>query len=148
MQNKNTSSTWVLVADNCQAKIYKLVKFPKIEELASLDHPESRLKDHELISSKPGSGAQRSINVRYSYEPEVDHKQLEAIKFAKEVTNYLASAGTNGEFSRLYVIAEPSFLGLLRQHFTPGLQKMIVRELAKQLTTQNVASVEQHLAEM
>jgi protein required for attachment to host cells len=148
MSNKLHTTTWVVVTDSSQAKIYRLVKFPKIEEISYFEHPESRLHDQDLVTSRPGRGFQSMGNARYSYQQEVEPKKQEAIKFAKSIARYLISAEEKNEFDRLYVIAEPTFLGLLRQNMTPGIRKKIVAELSKNLTTCDVATIENHLAEL
>lgn len=147
MQNKQHPHTWVVVADTCQAKIYRLVKFPKIEKVFYLEHPESRLHNQDLISSKPGHSSQRGSYTGRSYESEKEPKQLEAAKFAVHLAHFLADAEKKGEFNRLYIIAGPTFLGLLRQHISPALQKMIVAEIGKDLTSSDIANIEHHLAE-
>lgn len=145
---KNRPQTWVIVADNCKAKIYNVLKFPKLEEIANLEHPESRLLNQELVSSKPGRGFQSVGNSRSAYQPETEPRQVEAIKFASEIARHLYTAVNNGEFKQLYVIAEPSFLGLLRQHLNPNIQKLIVVEIPKELTSQSKEAIEHHLEEI
>ena len=148
MQNEHHFHTWVVVADNCQARIYHVVKFPKIEEIFFLEHPESGLHNRDLTSSKPGHSVLRGGGISYSYQSENKPKHLEAVKFAVHLADFLSSAEQKKEFNRLYVIAEPSFLGLLRQHITPGTKKTIIAEVAKELTSRDVATIEHHLSEM
>ncbi|CCB87067.1 MULTISPECIES: host attachment protein [Parachlamydia] len=144
----NHSTTWVVVADKCQAKIFRLVKFPKIKEIDYLEHPESGARNQDLISTKPGRNFQSGGVTRHAYQQETDPKQLEAMKFATEVAKYLSLAKQKEEFSRLYIFAEPSFLGLLRQHLTPEIQKTIVSESTKCLTSCDTESIEKHLLEV
>lgn len=146
MQDKSHLPSWIVVADNCQAKIYRSVKFPKVEEVFYLEHPESRLHNQDLISSKPGHSSQGTGNTGYSYQSEKEPRQLEAAKFAVYLAGFLSSAEKKKEFHSLYLIAAPSFLGLLRQHITPEIQKMIVAELNKELTSCDAATIEHHLA--
>lgn len=148
MENKHHPFTWVVVADNCQAKVYRLVKFPKIEEISHHEHPDSRLHNQDLVSSRPGRGLQSGMGTRYSYAPETEPKQLEAAKFAKQMGDFLSTAEQKGEFKRLYIIAEPSFLGLLRQHISHETQKTIVGELARELTSHPISDIETHLSQM
>jgi protein required for attachment to host cells len=145
---KESSTTWVVVADNCQAKIYRITKFPKIEEISYLEHPDARLHNQELISQKPGHNIQRGGVVGYSYQPEIDRKQLEASKFAVDLARIIATHQEKGDFARLYVIAEPSFLGMLRKHFSAGVRKTIVGELARELTSFDPTLIEHHIANL
>lgn len=139
---------WVVVADSCKAKIFRVVKFPKLEEIAYLEHPESRLHNQDLVSSKPGRGFQSVGNSRSAYQQETEPKQVESIKFATEVAQHLYVASNKGEFSKLYLFAEPSFLGLLRQHLHPQIQKHIAAEVPKELTSSSIESIEHHLSEL
>lgn len=145
---KDHPLTWVIVADSCQAKIFRLLKFPKLEEISHLEHPESRLHNQDLISSRPGRGFQSMGNSRSAYQQETEPKQVEAIKFASEIAHLLYTASNHGEFNRLYLIAEPSFLGLLRRHIDPQVQKNIIAEIAKELTSAPIETIEHHLSEV
>lgn len=140
--------TWVVVADKCKARIYRLVKFPKIEEIFFLEHPESRLRNQDLVTTKQGSSLQRGGTTRYGYQQKTEPRQLEAEKFATFLTNYLTTAERKGEFNRLYLLAEPSFLGLLRKHMSPEIQKTIVAQLAKDVTSSDLATIENLLLEL
>lgn len=141
----NNTRTWVVVADSCQAKIFRVVKFPKIEEIAIIEHPEGRLNNQELSSSKPGRSHTRGGGIRYSYEPELDPKQIEADKFALHLNNLLTLEESKGEFNRLYVFAGPEFLGRLRHHMNTQVRKTIVGELNKELTNGSLEDIEKHL---
>jgi len=148
MQNKGLPQTWVIVADKCLAKIFRIVKFPKIEEILIFEHPESRLLNQDLTSERPGRNFQSVGGARSAYQPETEPTQVEAIKFASIVAKSLTSAHQKGEFGRLYIFAEPNFLGLLRQHIDSETKKSIVSEIAKVLTNSDIATIEHHLSEI
>jgi len=139
---------WIVVADKCKAKIYRSTKFPHIEEVSHFEHPASGLHNQDLISSKPGRSFQSFGATRHSYQPEVEPRQHEAIKFAIELARVLLVGKNNQEFNRLYLIADPYFLGLLRQHIDAEVQKLVAGELAKELTAFDKATVEHHLSEI
>ncbi|MEI8125659.1 MAG: host attachment protein [Parachlamydiaceae bacterium] len=148
MHNANHAHTWVVVANNCEATIYRLVKFPKIEEISHLEHPESKLHNQDLVSSRPGKGSQRGGNISYSYESETGPKHLEAVKFATYLGDYLSSAEQKKEFNRLYLFAETSFLGLLRPHINAATKKTVVVEVPKDLMKSDIHLIEKHLADL
>lgn len=145
MPNQRHPITWIVVADNCQAKIFRMVKFPKIEKLSFLEHPESRLHKQDLVSDKPGRTFQSGGTTRHAYQASSDPKELEAIKFAVQLAGHLSSALEKGEFNRLYVLAEPSFLGLLRRQFSADVQKTIIAEVAKDFTSCEDSTIEHQL---
>lgn len=137
--------TWIIAASNAEAKIYKLLQFPKVEEIAVLEHPESRLHNRDLVSSEPGRAFDRGGVTRHSYQSKSEPKQQEADKFAKYIDHYLATAFRQGEFLHLYVLASPNFLGLLRQHMDPHVVKAIVAEIPKDLSKHRKDDIEQEL---
>lgn len=138
-------TTWIVVANSSHAKIFRLAKFPKIEELTSFDHPESRLHNQDLEGRKPGRSFQSGGTTRHAYQPETEPKEVEIEKFAKSLSDYLTTSHQKGEFSRLYLMASPSFLGLLRQYLHAVTQKVIIAELAKDMTERTTAEIEQQL---
>ncbi|MBS4168962.1 host attachment protein [Parachlamydia sp. AcF125] len=148
MTTKNNSTTWVIVADKCQAKVFHVVKFPKLEEIGYIEHPESRARNQDLVSTEPGRNFQRGGVTRHSYQQETEPKHLEAIKFASEIARYLSVAKQKEKFHRLYVFAEPSFLGLLRQHIDPEIRKMIVSDSSINLINSTIEAIETHLLEI
>lgn len=145
MPNQNHQITWVVVADKCQANVYRMTKYPKLEKIHRLEHPESGLHNQDLMASKPGHTVQRGGVTGYSYQSETEPKQLEAAKFAADLAHYLANAERQGEFNRLYIFADPSFLGFLRPQINKGTQEAIVAEIPKELTSHDIASIEKHL---
>lgn len=139
------STTWIVVANSSHAKIFRLMKFPKIEVLTTLDHPESRLHNQDLEGRKPGRNFQSGGTTRHAYQPETEPKEVEIEKFAKLLSDYICNAHQKKEFARLYLMASPSFLGLLRQHINGNAQKAIVGELAKDMTERTTDEIEQQL---
>lgn len=144
----NNEHVWVVVADKGQAKIYQVTKFPKLEEVANLAHPECRLHNQDLISSKPGRTFQSFSTSRSAYQPENEPKAVEAMKFAAEVSEFLTNSVRKGKFTRMYLIAEPSFLGLLRKQVSSEVKKTILGEIPKDLTNQGIRVVEQQLMQV
>lgn len=140
--------TWVVVANSSEAKIFRMKKFPKLEVISSLEHPESRLHNIDLVSSKPGRTFDKVGGGRHSYQAVTDPKHIEVEKFAKTVATYLQTAQGKNEFSKIYLIAAPAFLGLLRPLLDSKLQNSIVREVAKDMTEHTVLDIEGHLANL
>ncbi len=142
------STTWIVVANSSHAKIFRLVKFPKIEALTSMDHPESRLHNQDLEGRKPGRNFQSGGTTRHAYQPETEPKEVEIEKFAKSLSDYICSAHQKGDFSRLYLMASPAFLGLLRQRLNSTTQKAIVAQVSKDMTEHTNSEIEQQLSQL
>lgn len=148
MINKTHALTWVVVADNSRAAIYKSTQFPKLEQVAELGHPEAKLQNQDLTASEPGRGFQRGGVTRHAYESKTEPKQLELAKFATEVANFLNRSLRDEKYNRLFIIAAPSFLGELRRHTSAQVRRIVVSELAKDLTSFDIKSLEKYYSEM
>lgn len=141
MQN----NVWVVIANGSHAKFFRVVKFPKIEEFAILEHPESRLRNQDLVSSKPGRTFESTSTARSAYEAQTDPHHLEIEKFARILGERLADAKREDAFERLYVMANPGFLGMLRPHLDTTTKQAIVAEIGKDMTDQPISAIEEHL---
>lgn len=141
----NHPSTWVVVANSCEAKLFTVSKFPSITLIEKLEHPESKLHDQDLVSNKPGRNFQSTNTMRHAYSPETDPKRQEIELFAKQVADHLTSNHQQNAFQRLYLIASPAVLGMLRTHFSRSLQECIVKEISKDLINHTDQEIEKHL---
>ena len=57
----------------------------------------------------------------------------------------LEAARNQGRFGKLYIIASPALLGLLRKQFSAPLRQLVAGELDKNLTTQTPEAIRKHL---
>lgn len=136
--------TWVIAANGSHAKLFRVNKFPKLEAFEELDHPESRLRNQDLVTAAEGRAFESIGTKRSAYQPAIDPHHQELEKFARFIGEYLNKAKKDHAFSRLYIMASPSFLGLLRPHLN-GLKDAIVAEIGKDVTGESVSEIEQHL---
>jgi protein required for attachment to host cells len=138
--------TWILLANSSRARVCESdgPKLP-LREVADFTHPESRMHEQELTSDLPGRAFDSGGEGRHAMGQSVEPKQQHAIQFAKEIADYLEAARNEAAFSRLYVIAAPAFLGLLRQHYSASLASLVTGEVDKDLTSLNLNEVEQYL---
>ncbi|MDC0598370.1 host attachment protein [Gammaproteobacteria bacterium] len=139
-------STWVLVSDKSQARIFS-VATPSSEllEIETLQHPEGRMHEQELDSDLPGKNKSTSSGAVHTYQNEISPKEQETIYFAKEISLYLNNAFNSNKFESLLIISAPSFLGTLRQQLPEALNKSIIFSLDKNLTTFKPKDIRSHL---
>lgn len=139
-------TTWVLVADNSRARIFSAEKAAgSLLEIRDLTHPEARLHAGDLVTDK--SGRDQGPNGVHGMGSEQARKTDGAEKFASEVCSELDAARASGDFHKLYVVAAPSFLGMLRKHQSSSLKQMVAGELDKNLSTRDPAAIRKHLPE-
>lgn len=135
------SETWVVVADTSRARFFSADKpAGTLVEIQTLTHPASRLHEGDLVSDRPGRDRNSGAG-SHDVGTETEAKEEEAIRFATEVCNQLDSARVDGRLKKLYLVAAPAFLGLLRKHQTPSLQKMIAGEVAKNIARHDIAEI-------
>jgi len=134
--------TWVIVADNAYARVFKLEKNRTLKEIETLVHPESRLHERDLVSDRPGRTFESNTVARRSLGQQTPPKKQEAINFAKLVSDYLDTATSNGVIERIYLAASPSFLGLLRQSLNKNTIQLIASEINKEITHLDISEIE------
>ena len=139
--------TWILVADNTHARIFTAATpSSALEEIEDWVHTEGRLHDRELTTDLPGK-IKSSDGGGHAFEQPTDPKQHEADSFAQRVARHLEAAHNAHKFKQLLLIAEPSFLGLLRKHLPDHVKELISFELDKNIAKQTAAEIRGHLPE-
>ena len=139
--------TWILVADNTHARIFTAeTPSSALEEIEGLAHTEGRLHDREITSDLPGK-IKSSNGGGHAFEQPTDPKKHEADNFAHQVAQHLEAAHNANKFEQLLIVAEPSFLGLLRNRLPEQVKKLVCFELDKNITTHSPADIRTHLPE-
>ncbi len=139
--------TWIVVANNSLARIFTAEnESSPINEIETLTHLEGRLHDREMTSDLPGKIKGEGA-VGHAFEQPTDPKKHEADQFAHLVAKHLEAAHNEHRFEQLLLVAEPSFLGLLRNHLSAQIKKLICFELDSNITTLTAAEIRTHLPE-
>jgi len=138
--------TLIVVADGTRARIFtaESAHSPLIE-IETMAHPEGRLHDRDMTSDLPGKDSGVGGAGGHAYQAKTDPKKHELDEFAKRVADYLDDANNANKLSHLLIVAEPSFLGVLRAHFSTQVSEKVVFELDKNLTHQNPEDIRKHL---
>ncbi len=142
------TATWILTADRARARIFtaESSRGPLIE-MEDLVHPEARLRAQGLTSDAPGRTYDGGRQGGHTVGHEDDPGRIEAERFAKEVCEALSLARKAGRFEKLYVVAAPTFLGLLRECLDPATRRLVAGELDKNLAAHAAAEIRAHLPE-
>jgi len=139
---------WVLTADNSRARFFTAEKpVSPLTETMDLANPEGRLHEGDLVSDKTGRDRNPSTGTAHGVGADASHKLEGADRFALQVCEELESARLAGAFHKLYILAAPAFLGLLRKHQSNGLKQCIVAEIDKNLAVQDPGVIRKHLPE-
>jgi protein required for attachment to host cells len=137
--------TWIVVANSTYVRIFTAdTPSSPLEELENFVHTENRLHDREITSDLPGR-VKSFGGGGHAYEQPTDPKQHEADNFAHRIAQYLEDAHNENRFEQLIIVADPSFLGRLRNHLQEQIKKLVRLEIDKQITTLTAAEIRQHL---
>lgn len=144
------SRTWIVVADGARARFFE----PSVDgrklvpaRPADMVMPESRGHERDLKSDKPGrvfSSARGGV--RHALEPPHDYHKLEKHRFLASVAEVLDAACAQGEFDGLILVAPRRSLGEFRTLLSERVQRSVVREIAKELTSVTPAVLWDRLA--
>jgi protein required for attachment to host cells len=139
--------TWILIANNTNARLFTAdTPSSSLTEVEDFTHAESRLHDRELTTDLPGK-IKGDGGGGHAFEQPTDPKKHEEQVFAYELAKYLDKAHNNGKFEQLLLVAEPSFLGLLREELSDAVKKTVCFELDKNIVKSSLADIRAHLPE-
>lgn len=121
------TATWILVANASEARLFKTKNTYKIdlELLNHFDHPESRMKNIDLTSDRPGHYESRGGTGRGSYTEHTEPKTVESEHFALQLANEIDSGRVSNSFQKLLVVAPGHFQGLLKKHLNHHLNNIV-----------------------
>lgn len=118
--------TWYVVAHRAGARILEPTdQRGTLALVETFDNPEGRLMNHELESDRPG-GARAGVSTGL-YERHEDAHLHVAKAFARELADRLERAREQQAIGAFVLVAEPRFLGLIRQSL-PKQTAALVRE--------------------
>jgi len=142
------SSTWVVVADSARARFFEVGRSrDELREIDDLINSDARLHDRELASDDSGRTFDSFGAGRHAMEDKTSLKEQETIRFAEQINEQLLTALNEGKFNKLIVIADPRFLGILRDKLDKHITKVVSTEIDKDLSRHPTADIASHLPE-
>lgn len=140
------SDAWVVVASSTHCRIFAHHKHnAPLEELEDLVHPKGRLPDRELTTDKPGRAFDSTGAGRHGMGQPVSPSEQESVRFAKEVASRIDAARKAHAFDRLLLVADPRFLGYLRQELSPATRQCLAEEIPKNLADADPGTIRKAL---
>lgn len=124
--------SWLVIANSAEADIYDSVLHPNkptFSLIKAFENNESRLKTSELADDQAGEfGSGTGGHAVYSHNNL--HKSV-IERFAIKIAKYLDLERGNHKFQRLFIAAEPSFLGLLFGSLSELTQELVAVKIDK-----------------
>ena len=138
--------TWILVANASLARLYEHLGPNKgLKLVKEMIHPESRLKNADLVTDRPGSMAAGG-NGQGAKQPHTVPKEHEAKVFAHELAQTLYNGRTRNAFGRAIVFAPPSFMGMLNAVIDHPTAQLITDRFEKDYTKSPEPQIKERLA--
>lgn len=126
-----SKNTWIVVANSSIARVFELEKLQLIE-MDTLVNPDGRVYDKDLASDKPGAAFDGSG--RYSLNKSHSLKEAGVELFAKKVADHIDQARARNQIDRVFIAANPSFLGELRRSMSNQCESIISHSVDKDIT--------------
>lgn len=126
--------TWILVANASLARLYEhLGPNTGLKLVKELIHPESRFKNSDLVTDRPGSMA-ASGNGQGAKQPQTLPKVHQAKLFAQSLAHELYQGRTQNAYRRAIVLAPPAFMGMLNGAIDDPTSQLITDRFEKDYT--------------
>jgi protein required for attachment to host cells len=142
--------SWVVVASASKVKIFAVnkIKFlndkEKLKLLTEFSHPESRMRDSEIVADKPGRYRSKNMGAD-SFNEATEPKKNEMDIFAREIVKHLETGRVDKAFHDLILVVAPSFYGLLNSHMHQQLKGAISLVIEKDYAKDSDKELEKHL---
>lgn len=140
-----TQHIWVVVSNSTHARFFEADGNQQLREMEDMSHPKGRMRNQDLTTDSPGGQFSNAPLARHGEGPRIEAKTMEFEHFAETLTNFLTEAHRAGKFKKLYLAANPSFLGILRQHINTELAPTIAAEFNVDLTHMPPGDIRKHL---
>jgi protein required for attachment to host cells len=138
------ATTWIVSCDSSRARVLQVTGRDRLEEIEDLVNPAARIHDRELrTDSHPrynGHGGVGKAGSAATGGPGNDREEMTAAeveteKFAKQIGRYLEKARMDHRYDRLFLLAPPRFLGMIRKELGKEVQKLVIDEIDKDVTS-------------
>ncbi len=140
------SKIWIVVADEAKARILTTNKSSEpLVEIQALSSTEAQEQEQDLVSDKPGRGSNGSGQGKHAMDEKTTHKEQYAIRFAKELADFLEKNQHKKSYMKLIIVAAPRFLGLLRKELGKNVTELVSLEINKDLTMLEPQAIREHL---
>lgn len=128
--------TWIVISDASRARMFQQSSIiQQLTPIGELDHPQSRAKNHDLVTDQNGRSQNSSVkSYSVTMEPHSSPKAVEAEHFAREIAARLEHGLDGGKYTRLILAAPPHFLGLLRGCLSDRVAGKVALSIDKDLT--------------
>jgi protein required for attachment to host cells len=136
----------IVVANASIARLFKRdLPDGSLLALSTMQHPQSRAKGSELGDERPGHEATDHSAGGNRFEPRLDPRRKEHLRFAREIADRLDEALAQREFDSLALFASDPFLGELKNALSEPLLERLQLSRSSDLTSLGADALEERL---
>ena len=136
----------VVVADSSKARILVTESGRgALTDDRDFVHPESRLKEQDLVSDGTGNEIDSGGYGKHSMGHENAAHRKHAEAFADELCVEIDKLRRNSDLHKIYLVASPKFLGLLRSSLSKQCTELLAGEINKDLVNHSIEDIRSHL---
>lgn len=133
---------WIVVADAAQARIFHRIKQGSVlEQEHVLTHPESKAHPGDLRTGGKGEVIESTSAASHQSDPQTSTMEKHADIFASEVAEFLRKRRAAGKYDSLVLVAEPQFLGRLRDNLDNATLQIVDKDIDKDWTQHDVRQI-------
>lgn len=141
------TTTWIVAADSSRARVFEIADPERrLREIDEFNHPEGRANNREINAEPDGrffsKGGGPAGHTTGHKEAPVDHENE---LFSKKLARYLEKARNEHRYDKLYLIAPPEFLGLMRENLSKEVRKLTAEEINKDLSWFETRDIERYV---
>lgn len=140
-------TTWIVAADSSRARVFEIAEPERrLRPVEEFNHPEGRANNRELTSDAQGRYMSHGGGPRaHSATRQVSAVDHENELFSKTLSRYLDKARSQHRYHKLYLIAPPEFLGLMRENLSKEVRKLTAEEINKDLSWFEARDIERYI---
>jgi protein required for attachment to host cells len=132
----------VAVGDSARLRLFRCDRpHGALEEIGDLVNPEARLHEGDLVADSAGRLNRRPLAPARSAYGGDSMRRHRVEDFAGTACKRIAGALRETGADRLYLVAEPSFLGLLRQRMAHTVQRQVAGQVPKALVDKSPEAI-------
>ncbi|MEO6563917.1 MAG: host attachment protein [Nitrosospira sp.] len=125
--------TWILVANRSGAKLFERTGSEDVKLKENIVHPDGRLKAHDIDTDAPTRTVDTGGHGQHGTGSPVSPTEHIAEQFAKKLGELLDKGRTDHAYTKLVLIAEPGFLGELRNGLDQNTAALVSKTIGKNL---------------
>ncbi len=131
---KKTHHRWYVLANRTAAVFYEDLPDQPFLFVDRMKNPKGHLTEGQLDSDRPGSNVSSAGagTIHHGTDRRFHHHEQVAATFARNIAMKLQTLKSEKKFDELIIVAEPHFLGLLRNELSQEVRSLVSFEVNRE----------------